>query len=51
MLFDLNPFCKRIRVSEHAPCNTHSVFERRHGLAKIVERGAGVQVDSSEFDI
>ena len=31
-----------MRATEHAPCDTHSVLERRHGLAEIVERGAGV---------
>ena len=40
--FALNPFCERVRASEHAPRYRLDVLERAHGLAEIVERGAGV---------
>tara|TARA_B100000459_G_scaffold90320_1_gene50927 strand:- start:416 stop:565 length:150 start_codon:yes stop_codon:yes gene_type:complete len=36
----LNPFCERVRAAEHASRDPFRVFERRHGLAEIVERGA-----------
>ena len=42
--FALNRTCHRVCATEHAPGNTFSVLERRHGLAEIVERGAGVLV-------
>ena len=34
-----------MRASEHAPRDPSRVFERRHGLAEIVERGVGVDVE------
>ena len=34
-----------MRTTEHAPRDPSCVFERRHGLAKIVERGAAVFVE------
>ena len=37
--------CKRVRAAKHAPCDRFRVLERRHGLAEIVERGAGVLVE------
>ena len=40
----LNPHCGRVRATEHAPRDPCRVFERRHGLAEIVERRAGVLV-------
>ena len=33
-----------MRAAEHAPRDPFRVLERRHGLAEIVERGAGVPV-------
>ena len=33
---------ERVRVTEHAPHDPCRLLERRHGLAEIVERGAGV---------
>ena len=33
-----------MRTAEHAPRNRFHVFERRHGLTEMVERGAGVRV-------
>ena len=41
----LNVHCERVRGAEHAPRSPHQVLDRRHGLAKIVERGGGVQVE------
>ena len=41
----LNRFSEWMRAAEHAACNPYGVFERRHGLAEIVERGAGVLVE------
>ena len=38
----LNSSCHRVRTTEHAPPDPRRVLERRHGLAKIVERAAGV---------
>ena len=38
----LNRRSERVRVSKHAPRNRCRAFERRHGLAKIVECGAAV---------
>jgi len=37
--------CDWVRASEHAPGDPFRIFERRHGLAEIVERGVGVQVE------
>ena len=34
-----------MRATEHAPRNPFRVLERRHGLAEIVGRGAGVRVE------
>ena len=36
--------CERVRPSKHAPRGPFRLRERRHGLAEIVERGAGVTV-------
>ncbi len=41
----LNSSCHRVRTTEHAPPDPRRVLERRHGLANIEERGAGVQVE------
>ena len=42
----LYPFCDRVRGgSEHAPRDSCRILERRHGLAEIIERGVGVQVE------
>ena len=38
---------ERVRATEHAPRNTFSVLERRHGLAEIVERGAVLESASA----
>ena len=35
----------RVRTAEHAPRGPCRGLERRHGLADIVERGVGVQVE------
>ena len=35
----------RMCATEHAPRDPFRVLERRHGLAEIVELGAGVQVE------
>ena len=37
--FNLRSY-ERMRAAEHAPRDPSRVFERRHGLAEIVERGA-----------
>ena len=42
---NLNPFCERVRATEHAPRGPFDILERRHGLAEVVERGAGVVVE------
>ena len=34
----------RVRAAENAPRGPFCLLERRHGLAEIVERGAGVLV-------
>ena len=34
-----------MRATEHAPRDPFRLLERRHGLAEIVERGAGVFVE------
>ena len=41
----LNPFCGRMRATEDAPRGPRRVFERRHGLAEIIERGTVVLVE------
>ena len=41
----LNPHYNRVRAAENAPRSPFHVLERHHGLAEIVERGAGVQVE------
>ena len=41
----LKSSCCRVRAAEHAPCNPFRVLERRDGLAEMVERGGGVQVE------
>ena len=33
-----------MRTAEHAPRDPFRVLERRHGLAEVVERGAGILV-------
>ena len=38
----LNIRCGRVRAAKHAPRHPFRLLERRHGLADIVERGAGV---------
>ena len=37
-----NPHCERVCAAEHAPRDPFQLLERRHCLADIVERGAGV---------
>ena len=39
---NLNIRYERVRATEHAPCGRFHLFERRHGLAEIVERRAVV---------
>jgi hypothetical protein len=41
----LNGLCERVRATEHASRDPLRVFERRHGVAEILERGAGVLVE------
>ena len=41
----LNPSCVRVRATEHALRDPNRVLERRHGLAEIAERRAGVRVE------
>jgi len=36
---------ERVLATEHAPRGPFRVFERRDGLAEIVERGGGVPVE------
>ena len=38
----LNPCYGRMRGSKHASRGPFNLFERRYGLAEIVERGVGV---------
>ena len=38
----LNMHYERMRAAEHALRGPFNLLERRHGLAEIVERGAGV---------
>ena len=40
-----NRSCDRVRATEHAPRDPFRLLECRHGLAEIVERGAGVPVE------
>ena len=40
--FVLNSRCDRVCAAEHAQRDPLNLLERRHGLAEIVERGAGV---------
>ena len=40
--FVLNIKCDWVRATHHAPRDPSRVLERLHGLAEIVERGAGV---------
>ena len=40
-----NPFCERVRASEHAPRGPFNFLERSNGLADIVERGVIVVVE------
>ena len=42
---DLYPTYVQMQYSEHASRGPRRVFERRHGLAEIVERGVGVLVE------
>ena len=39
----LNFICEGVHTADHAPGDPFYVFEHRHGLAEIVERGAGVE--------
>ena len=39
----LNALCERVRATENASRGPLRVFEPRHGLAEIVERGAVVR--------
>ena len=41
----LDRLCGRVRTAEHAPRGPFRLLERRHGLAEIVERRAGVPVE------
>ena len=43
--FILTTLCERMRSTEHLLRDPSNVLERRHGLAEIVERGAGVSVE------
>ena len=43
--FVLNLRCGRVRATEDALGDPFRLLERRHGLAEIVERGAGVAVE------
>ena len=47
--FARSPFCERVRATKHAPRDPFRVLERRHGLAEIVKRGAGVEVERSRI--
>ena len=39
-----------MRAAEHAPSGPFNVLERRHGLAEIVEGGAGARVEYNLLD-
>ena len=41
----LNSPGSRVRAAEHAPRGPFQLLERRHCLAEIVERGAGVPAE------
>ena len=41
----LKPPYVRVRATHHAPRRPCRLIKRRHGLAEIVERGAGVLVE------
>ena len=41
----LNIHCERVRATLPAPRGPFNLLERVHGLAEIVERGAGVLVE------
>ena len=41
----LNRSCDWVRATEHAPRGPFQLLERVHGLAEIIERGAGVLVE------
>ena len=41
----LNPHCIRVCAAQHLPRGPFRVSESLHGLAEIVERGNGVQVE------
>ena len=41
---ELDPPCERVRATEEAPCDRFYLLEHRHGLAEVVERGAGILV-------
>ena len=43
--FARNINCDWVRVTEYAPRGLVRVFERRHGLAELVERGVRVSVE------
>ena len=45
----IDPYCERVRATKHAPRGPFRLLERRHGLAEIVERGAGVLVKKIGF--
>jgi hypothetical protein len=45
MQLALNKHYERMRATKHAPRGLRRLLERRHGLAEIVERGAGVLVE------
>ena len=36
--------CQRVRATEHTSRDPFDLFERRRGLAQIVERGVGIKV-------
>ena len=38
----LNPFCERVRATEHLPRDRFYLLQRHYRLAEIVERGVGV---------
>jgi len=46
--FARSPFCERVRTAKHTPRGTFGLIECRHGLAEIVERGAGLEVTRLE---
>ena len=43
--FVLNYLCDRVRATKNSPRDPFRVFERRHGLAEVVERGGVVSVE------